>query len=105
MAKKVHVEATHQDVYLLLDDQAKKILACDPSDKSCWGPKAWELLSLACEYIPCDLCREHCHEMLTFEHDVVNLTKGKPLYNPELSTKYLRWVNDLFQQRGVTLTK
>jgi len=100
-SKVVHVAAVNQDVALVLDDQAKRILECDPGDRHCWGPRAWELLELACEYIPCDLCREHCHRMLSFEHDVVNARRGKPLYNAKNTLEYLREVEDTFRARGL----
>ena len=59
-------------------------------DKSCWGPLIWKTLDKTCDLIPCDTCREHCHSMISAEHDVVNVLLGKPVHNISNLEKHLR---------------
>lgn len=60
-----------------------------PWDMSNWGPKMWSLLEYMINFIPCGKCEHHGEEMISFEHDLVNIHKGKAIYNPELFKRYL----------------
>lgn len=71
----------------------EEIKNIDPTDKHNWGPKAWKMLDSICDQIPCPSCKQHCHDMIRFEHDLVNIHTGKPLYDPEHFKKYLDMID------------
>lgn len=68
------------------------VMSCG-NEKSCWGPLIWKRLEATCSLIPCDTCREHCEKMIRFEHDLVNVHLGKPLFDPANFTEYLSTVS------------
>ena len=80
------------------DNLLRPLLDCNPKDRSCWGPHAWDALDAVCDIIPCSPCREHCHSMLSFEHDLVNKGQGKQLFNPENVEGHLQDIIDVFPE-------
>lgn len=87
------VRTKEPDEYELMADYLQTIKDTNPGDKAKWGPMAWKALHNVCSYIPCETCRDHCHDMLDAEHDVVNAFKGKDLYQPENTKAYFNAAN------------
>lgn len=77
----------------------EEIKTAKPTERTYWGPRAWKALDTICEYIPCQTCSDHCHDMIRFEHDVVNAFKDKSLYQPKETKKYLYSVNQLLGKK------
>ncbi|MEM0142915.1 MAG: hypothetical protein QXL94_03040 [Candidatus Parvarchaeum sp.] len=85
--------------YNSMAEMLEEIKNTNPADKSSWGPKAWRALHAICDYIPCGVCSEHCHEMIDFEHDYVNAFKGKELYQPDKTKEYLKGLNSMIGKK------
>ena len=74
------------------------ILRCKPEDKRCWGPASWKALDTVCDLIPCDACREHCHSMISFNHDMLNRLQEKPLFDENNVKVNLRLIKRTFPE-------
>jgi hypothetical protein len=79
----------------------QEIKNIDPTDKSNWGHKAWKMFNELCGQIPCPTCKKHCYDMIKFEHDLVNLHTGKPLYDEQHFNKYLKMINEYSDNKMV----
>lgn len=68
-------------------------------DTTVFGPAFWDAFDDLAGRVPCDGCREHAKEFVSFWHDLVNLRTGKPLYDKSNFNKWMTQVNAIQKQR------
>lgn len=54
-----------------------------------FGPKYWEAFHTLTNRIPCSICRDKAVPFMSFFHDVVNQSTGKPIFNKENYNKHI----------------
>lgn len=91
----------HYDLNYMIDEIQKY----KPHEMSKWGPKMWGMLNYVASFIPCGNCAKHAEDMLVFEHDLVNIHKGKPIYDINLFKRYLQDIIDAIKQYDMNTGK
>lgn len=59
-------------------------------DPDKFGPSYWKAFENLAEEIPCGACREEWKSFTTFGHDIINVRKGKEIFNKD---NFTDWVN------------
>lgn len=60
-----------------------------------FGPRQWAARHYLDNIIPCSICREHAIPLGIFNHDIVNLSIDKPVFNRANWKEHVKIVNEL----------